>query len=96
MVYFLFGSVYMEWYYIVIIYLCAFIFFVLIHKIGKNKKPLKRAFLSFFPGLLGLTAINLSSVFTGVYLPVSLLSVTVSSIGGIPGLTALLTMNLFF
>lgn len=86
----------MEWYYILTIYLSAFIFFVLIHKIGKNKKPFKRAFLSFLPGLVALTVVNLSSVFTGVYLPISLLSVTVSSIGGIPGLTALLAINLFF
>ena len=43
-----------------------------------------------------LTAINLTAGFTGVYIPVSLLSVLVSVIGGIPGVTLLLALNLFF
>ena len=86
----------MEWYYVVLIFVSAFILFVIIHKIGKNKKPFRRAFLSMLSGLGALIILNISSVFTGVYLPFSLMSVMVSLIGGIPGVTALLTLNLFF
>lgn len=43
-----------------------------------------------------LTAINLTSGFTGVSIPVSFLSVAVSVIGGLPGVTLLLLLNLFF
>ena len=86
----------MEWYYVVLIFVSAFIFFGIIHKIGKNKKPFRRAFLSMLSGLGTFIILNISSAFTGVYLPFSLMSVMVSSIGGIPGVTALLTLNLFF
>ena len=39
---------------------------------------------------------NLTGVFTGVTLPISLLSLLVSIIGGIPGVTLMLGLNLFF
>ena len=74
----------------------TFIVFAIIHKIGKNKRPFKRAFISLFTGVLALLAVNLSSIFTGVYLPVSLLSILISLIGGIPGVTLMLVLNLYF
>lgn len=74
----------------------TFIVFAIIHRIAKNKRPLKRALLSLFTGALTLLLVNLSSVFTGVYLPVSLLSILVSLIGGIPGVTLMLVLNLYF
>ena len=46
-------------------------------------------------GLLTLLGVNLLSGLTGVYIPVSLLSVLVSAIGGVPGVTLLLFLNLF-
>lgn len=82
--------------YILLIYLCAVILFAIIHKAGRNKKPVKRAFLSLITGFMSLVLVNVTSPFTGVYLPVSLLSVSVCTIGGIPGTTALLVLNLFF
>ena len=45
-------------------------------------------------GVLTLFAINLTAGFTGVRLPVSLLSLLVSSVGGVPGVTLLLFLNL--
>ncbi len=47
-------------------------------------------------GALALIAVNLSSGFTNVYIPVSLLSVLVSVIGGVPGVTLMLVLNTFF
>lgn len=41
-----------------------------------------------------LAAIDLLSPFTGVYIPVSVLSVLTSVIGGVPGVTLLLFLNL--
>ena len=82
------------YYYLAI--LIAFIVFIIIQKISKNKKPVKRAFLSLLTGFLTLTAVNISSVITGVFLPYSMLTIAVSLIGGIPGVTALLGLNLFF
>ena len=86
----------MEWYHITAVFLVSFLIFIIIHKIGKHKRPVKRAFLSFLSGFLTLLAVELTGSFTGVFLPFSLFTVMVSTIGGIPGVTALLTLNLFF
>lgn len=86
----------MNIYYIALIYLGALILFAIIHKIGKNKKPVRRGIVSLLTGLLCLICVNLCSVFTGVCLPYSIFTILVSTIGGIPGVTALLTLNLFF
>ena len=47
-------------------------------------------------GILTLVAVNLSGSVTGVYLPISLVSVCVSAFGGVPGVTLMLGLNLFF
>ncbi|MBQ7504319.1 MAG: pro-sigmaK processing inhibitor BofA family protein [Ruminococcus sp.] len=78
-----------------IILAVSFVAFIIIHKLSKNKRPVKRAFLSLLSGGLTLVLVNLLSVFTGVYIPISLLSLTVSLVGGIPGVTTLLALNLF-
>ncbi|MEE0913850.1 MAG: pro-sigmaK processing inhibitor BofA family protein [Ruminococcus sp.] len=81
---------------VAVIILSTLIVFAIIHYIGKNKHPMKRAFMSLCCGGLTLLAVNLSSGITGVYLPVSLLSILISIIGGIPGVTLMLGLNLFF
>ena len=47
-------------------------------------------------GILTLIAVNLTGSFTGVYLPVSLVSVCCAAFGGVPGVTLMLGLNLFF
>lgn len=74
----------------------TFIVFAIVHYAGKNKRPFKRAFISLCVGALTLLVVNLTSGITGVYIPISLLSILVSLIGGVPGVTLLLTLNLFF
>lgn len=86
----------MPWWGICLIIFCVIIIFAIIHYIGKNKHPFRRACISIACGGLTLLAVNLSGAFTGVYLPVSLLSILVSIIGGIPGVTLMLGLNLFF
>ncbi|MGN1467250.1 MAG: pro-sigmaK processing inhibitor BofA family protein [Ruminococcus sp.] len=81
---------------IVLIILITLIAFAIIHKIDKHKRPLRRAFVSMLTGLLSLIAVNISGIFTGITLPISLLSVMTSVIGGIPGVTMLLALNLYF
>ncbi len=74
----------------------TFIVFGIIHYAAKNKRPFKRALLSMLCGLVTLLAVNLTSGFTNVYIPISLLSLLVSVIGGVPGVALLLVLNLFF
>lgn len=81
---------------IVIILLATLILFSIIHKIDKNKKPVRRAFVSMLTGVVSLFIVNVTGFFTGVYLPVSVLSMIISLVFGIPGVTMLLTLNLFF
>lgn len=95
-VYFILGAVKMSVGYLAGIAFAVFIVFSIIHYAGKNKRPFKRAFISMLCGLCTLLAVNLSGSITGVFLPISLLSILVSLIGGIPGVTLLLTLNLIF
>lgn len=74
----------------------AFCLFVLLHYLSRKKHPVKRALLSMIIGALCLIAVNLTSGFTNVYIPVSLLSILISVIGGVPGVTLMLVLNLFF
>lgn len=86
----------MPWWEMLLILLGTLLVFAVIHFIAKNKRPLRRALLSMALGLGTLFAVNLTSGLTGVAIPVSLLSVLLSAIGGIPGVTLILALNLFF
>ncbi|MCH4239916.1 MAG: pro-sigmaK processing inhibitor BofA family protein [Oscillospiraceae bacterium] len=61
---------------------------------GKSKRPFVGAAGSVIAGLAALLAVNLTGAFTGVMLPISPLSVGTSAFLGIPGVTAMLLLNL--
>jgi len=84
----------MSWQSILIMYFAVFIIFTVLHCFSRNKRPFRRAFISMICGLFTLLAVNISGIFTGIYLPVSLLSVTAAVIGGIPGITLMLALNI--
>lgn len=86
----------MPWWGIAGILFGCLIIFSALHYFSKKKHPVKRALLSMAIGAASLIAVNLCSGFTGVYIPISLLSVLVSVIGGVPGVTLILILNLFF
>lgn len=89
-------NTYMKIYYIPIALIGALIIFAIINKMSKNKSPLKRGFISILSGLSALFIVDALSVYTGVYLPVSVLSIIISSVLGIPGVTTMLCINLAF
>lgn len=72
------------------------VLFVIIEIIGKNKRPFKKAVFSIFLGILALAVVNISGMFTGVSLPISTLSVSTAAAGGIPGVTLMLVLQMFF
>lgn len=74
----------------------TFIMFAFVHYIAKNKRPFKRALISMSVGAALLFLIHFSYPLTGVNIPISLLSILTSVIGGVPGVTLLLFLNLFF
>ena len=81
---------------IAVMFFGVFLFFAMLHYISKSKHPFKRSILSMCIGLLTLFAVNVTSEFTGVHLPVSLLSICIAAFGGVPGVTLMLGLNLFF
>lgn len=72
----------------------VFIILVIIQKISGSETPVRSVILSMLVGILALTAVNLCSGFTNVSVPVSLLSLIVSSVLGIPGVTMLLILQM--
>ena len=56
----------------------------------RNEKPFKNIFLSLFSGVGSLFAVNIASAITAVSLPINTLTLSVSAVGGIPGVVLLL------
>lgn len=81
---------------IILTLFAAFIVFAFVHYIAKNKRPFKRALISMSVGAVLLLLIHFTFPITGVTIPISLLSILTSVIGGVPGVTLLLFLNLFF
>lgn len=71
----------------------VFIILVIIQKIMHSKQPVRTALISMMWGIIALVAVNLCSSFTGVSIPVSPMTLSVSSVLGIPGVTCLLLMQ---
>lgn len=67
---------------------------VIIQMIVRSPRPVQRAAGGVITGLFALAAVNLTGFFTGVSLPLSPLTIGVSGVAGIPGVTMLLLLNL--
>ena len=80
------------------VFICAvstFLVFSFIHYAAKKKKPFKRAFLSMLSGIAALCAVNLFAGMTGVYIPVTQLTLLSSMAGGIPGVALMVLLSAF-
>ena len=86
----------MDGIWITLISLAVFGLLILIQLIIKAKKPVQRAVGGMVVGLCALLAVNITGLLTGVSLPLSPLSLGVSAAAGIPGVTAMLLLNLIF
>ena len=71
----------------------VFIILVIIQKIMHSKRPVRTAVISMLWGIIALVAVNICSSFTGVSIPVSPMTLSVSAVLGIPGVTCLLLMQ---
>ena len=81
-----------------IIFICICIiygFLYFIFAAGTNK-PFKTIFFYAFLGLVGLTAVNLTSKFSGVYIPINAYTLGSSAILGLPGTVSLLLLRMIF
>ncbi len=80
----------------ILIALGIFSALILVQVIAGSKKPVRKTILSICIGLCALLAVNLSGYFTGIHLPLNPLSIGVSAVGGVPGVTTMLLLNLIF
>ena len=86
----------MENWIIWLIFAGIFCALLVLHVAAGSKQPFRRALGSALNGLVALVLVNITGGFTGVTLPVSLLSLGVSAGLGIPGVTMLLLLNLIW
>lgn len=75
-----------------LIILIVFLVYTAVYKIAKKEKPFKRAFLVMLCGICTLILTDIIGIFTGVYLPVSMLSITIAACGGIPGVASMMVV----
>ncbi len=73
----------------------VFLLLISIQIIVKAKHPLKKMVLSMIKGMATLIFVNIVGGITGVTLPISLLSLAISAVIGIPGVTMMLLFNMF-
>ena len=71
----------------------VFLLLVIVQVIVQAKKPVRKAIGGILTGIIALIAVNVSGFFTGVTLPVSLMTVGVSAVAGVPGVTLLLLLS---
>ena len=62
---------------------------------AEKEQPFKRALLSMALGLLTLGVVDLLAGLTGVYIPVTWLTMGTSLVGGIPGVALLVLLSAF-
>lgn len=72
----------------------AFLF--IIHLIIKSPRPILKALGSPISGILGLGFLNFINNFTGLSVPINLMSVTAASVLGIPGVGLMTILNSMF
>ena len=84
----------MDWRFLLI---CVIVFLTLffIQVIVRARNPIKKILVSMIKGIATLVVVNILGIFTGVTLPVSLLSLLIAAVVGIPGVTAMLILNAF-
>lgn len=71
-----------------------FLTLIFIQILVRSKKPVRKALSGVLTGIFSLFAVNLLGTFTSVTLPISLLSLGISAIAGIPGVTMLLILRM--
>ena len=71
-----------------------FLLLILVQVIVRSKRPVLKTIQSMALGVAALIVVNIAGIFTGVVLPVSFLSLGVSAVAGIPGVTMMLVLNM--
>ena len=81
---------------IILTALSILVFLFIIHLIIKSPRPILKALGSPISGILGLGFLNFINNFTGLSVPINLMSVTAASVLGIPGVGLMTILNSMF
>lgn len=73
-----------------------FIVYSIAEAIHGECSPLQKAFSKMVSGAAVMLFIHISAPYTGVDLPIGMLSLTTALIGGIPGVAAMLIINAMY
>ncbi|MDO4476852.1 MAG: pro-sigmaK processing inhibitor BofA family protein [Clostridia bacterium] len=76
--------------------LSILVFLFIIHLIIKSPRPILKALGSPISGILGLGFLNFINNFTGLSVPLNLMSITTASVLGIPGVGLMTILNSMF
>ena len=81
-----------------IIFICTCVIYGFLYFIfaAGTKKPFKTIFLYAFLGILGFVAVNLTTKFSGVYIPINAYTLGTSAALGLPGTISLLILKVIF
>ena len=69
------------------------IFLFIVHLLIKSPKPLLKTLGSPISGIMSLGILNLINNFTGIEIPLNLLSISTASVLGIPGVGLMTILN---
>lgn len=62
----------------------------------RTKKPFKTIFMYALAGILALFAVNFTSKYSGIYLPINQYTISSSTVFGLPGTVFLLLLRFVF
>ena len=81
-----------------IIIICFFVIYGFLYLIFavRTNKPIKTISFFAFLGIVGLAAVNITSKFSGVYIPVNVYTLGSSAFFGLPGTISLLLLKMMF
>ena len=81
----------------IVFIICAFVYgFIYLILAAKTGKPFKTMFLFALAGIMGLFIVNLTSKYSGIYLPLNYVTVGSSSAFGLVGTVGLLLVRMIF
>ena len=61
-----------------------------------EKRPVYTILLFMLVGVISMLVINITSSFTGIYIPLNLYTLLTSAFGGVPGVVTLLLLKIIF
>ncbi len=69
---------------------------ILLRVLTVKKRPLRSVFYGGMKGFAALATVNLAGLLTGIAIPVSILTLGITFVCGLPGVVAMLALNLIF